>query len=135
VKTTPPSVLTYDLLKTMFPWASEEFLRANSVDAPPLPTPVPEPASRPPLVKAPRREEASRSRVEIRFDFYATRPKDSDNHFVKPLIDALRRASLIPDDDWKHVAGVMLYTHRCDKARERTEVRIMEVAQNAQQSL
>jgi len=58
---------------------------------------------------------------------YSSRPLDADNLAggCKPLIDAIRRAGLIPDDDPKTVI-LEFAQHGCLKADERTEVEVFE---------
>lgn len=60
---------------------------------------------------------------------YSSRPLDADNLAggCKPLIDAIRRAGLIPDDDPKTVI-LEFAQHGCLKADERTEVEVFERA-------
>jgi len=58
---------------------------------------------------------------------YAARSLDADNLAggCKPLIDAIRRAGIIPDDDPKTVI-LEFAQHGCRKGDERTEIEVFE---------
>lgn len=79
------------------------YSRATSHPAPParLPDPKPQPAIRQTLDCQPPRKAERTGRVVVRITRHACRLLDADNFAggCKPLIDQLRYAALIPDDD------------------------------------
>jgi len=60
---------------------------------------------------------------------HSSRPLDADNLAggCKPLIDAIRRAGLIPDDDPKSV-HLEFAQHGCKRGEERTEIEVYTLA-------
>ena len=78
------------------------YSRAAHPPAPPrLPDPKPQPPLRQTLVCQPPRKTERLERVVVRITRHACRLLDADNFAggCKPLIDQLRYAALIPDDD------------------------------------
>lgn len=78
------------------------YSRAAHPPAPPrLPDPKPQPPLRQTLVCQPPRKTERPERVVVRITRHACRLLDADNFAggCKPLIDQLRYAALIPDDD------------------------------------
>ena len=116
---------TREQLKGIFPWASKAFLDANaSPDPERLPAPIAQPPPVVPLERVGEREAPCSARVTLRFDVHASRPTDSDNARVKELIDGLRHAGILVDDDWKHVAGTCVFVHKAPKGEEKTVITI-----------
>lgn len=83
-----------------------------------------------PQGQAGRQESPGRGHAPVRLTItrFSTRCLDADNLAggCKPLIDAIRRAGLITDDDPKSVELVFAQ-HICRRGEERTEVEIVEV--------
>ena len=115
--------MTRESILARFPHASRAFIDAN-LDR--LPTTQPQPAPVLPLERAGEGKEACRTRLALRFDVFAPRPTDSDNARVKEVIDSLRHAGILADDDWRHIAGTSVYVHKAEAGKERTEVRVYE---------
>lgn len=67
-------------------------------------------------------------RIGVRFVLFRNRLLDPDNAAgsVKDLLDGLRRAALIPEDDW-HTITLQVEQVKCAKKDERTEVEIIGV--------
>ncbi len=60
-------------------------------------------------------------------NFY--RPRDVSNiggDVIKPVIDALVDMSVLPDDDWKHVPGVVLRIEKCAELRDEGYLVVVE---------
>ena len=66
-------------------------------------------------------------RIRLLITRYGSRMLDADNLAggCKPLIDAVRRAGLIADDDPKSVE-IVFAQHPCKRGDERTEVEVYE---------
>lgn len=64
-------------------------------------------------------------RIGVRFTLYRQRLLDPDNAAgsVKDLLDGLRRAALIPEDDW-HTIALQVEQVKCKRAEERTVVEV-----------
>jgi len=89
--------------------------------------PLAQPATRPALDKTRQGKAESKGRTVCRITRCATRPLDADNFAggCKPLIDQLRYAKLIPDDD---PASIELQFAQVKTSRKaiRTEIEIWE---------
>lgn len=81
------------------------------------------------LEPLPPAKERSQSRTHIRITRYSCRPLDCDNYAggCKPLIDELRYAKLIRDDDPESVQIEFIQVKVAHKAEERTEIEIKEL--------
>jgi hypothetical protein len=89
--------MTYQHLKDLFPWASDDFIRANS-----------DPASQPPAVverdpqDEPLRTHEVQENLPARFLVRVTTARkrlcDEDNLCCKWVVDCLRTVGIIPDD-------------------------------------
>lgn len=93
-----------------------------------LPHAKPQPTPRPALDGPARREETRQNRITLCITRHATKLLDADNFAggCKPLIDQLRYAKLIPDDDPETVEILFRQTKVKTKAEERTEVEIRQ---------
>lgn len=91
-----------------------------------LPDAEPQRPARPALDGAPERKEGGAGRVALRITRRAARPLDADNYAggCKPLIDQLRYAGLIPDDD---PASVEI-TFRQEKAKKAHQGTLIEIS-------
>jgi hypothetical protein len=90
-----------------------------------LPDPITEPAARKTLVRTGSGKEAGSERVVVRITRVSRRPLDADNYAggCKPLIDQLRYAKLIPDDDPASVE--LIFLQRVQPKGNWTEVEIL----------
>ena len=93
-----------------------------------LPDPKPQPALRQTLECQPPRKTTRPSRVTLRITRHACRLLDADNFAggCKPLIDQLRYAALIPDDD---PASVELQFCQEKVAKKTLEMTTIEITQ------
>lgn len=75
------------------------------------------------------RKERSSKRSFVRITRYSCRPLDCDNYAggCKPLIDQLRYAKLIRDDNPESVQIEFIQVKVSRKAEERTEIEIKEI--------
>ena len=75
------------------------------------------------------RKENSKKRSFVRITRYSCRPLDCDNYAggCKPIIDQLRYAKLIRDDDPESVQIEFIQVKVPKKAEERTEIEIKEI--------
>ena len=91
-----------------------------------LPYAQPQPAARPTLVNPREGKDPSQTRTTLCITRHATKLLDADNFAggCKPLIDQLRYAKLIADDDPETVEILFRQTKVKTKAEERTEVEI-----------
>lgn len=64
--------------------------------------------------------------VEIHITCQGPRRRDPDNLFVKPLIDAMRAAGILPDDDSDHVTAVRLEYHGKKGVPVETAIRLVD---------
>ena len=103
------------------------FSRSESV-APRLPNPEPQPAPRPALDGARQGKDKSQTRTLVRIVRKSVRLLDADNFAggCKPLIDQLRYAKLIPDDDPESVEILFQQTKVATKKEEGVEVNIRQ---------
>lgn len=120
--------MTADQLRTIFPNASEQFIRANASDPPrrPLPDAKSQRDKAPTLGRPIQGEAQSLQRTRVRFTGFRVKPLDPDNFAgsVKDLLDGLRHSSLIPGDElWRITLETeqVKVGHYCD---ERTEILI-----------
>jgi hypothetical protein len=91
-----------------------------------IPHPEPQPAARPAL-DGPRPGEAPRPpRTRLRIERKSVRLLDPDNFAggCKPLIDQIRYAHLIPDDDPESVEIIFVQTKVQTKKEECTDIQI-----------
>jgi len=93
-----------------------------------IPHPKPQPNPRLPLVNACEGKDQSKNRVTLVITRSAVSLLDADNFAggCKPLIDQLRYAKLIEDDDPETVEILFRQTKVKTKAEERTEVEIRQ---------
>jgi hypothetical protein len=91
-----------------------------------IPHAQPQPAARPTLVNPREGKDPSKNRVTLVITRSAVSLLDADNFAggCKPLIDQLRYAKLIADDDPETVEILFRQTKVKTKAEERTEVEI-----------
>jgi hypothetical protein len=90
-----------------------------------LPNPEPQRHAGAPLDRAAPPQAAGEGRARLRITRHAPRPLDADN-FVggcKPLIDAIRRAGIIRDDDPASV-DITFAQRRSSKRDQRTEIEV-----------
>lgn len=94
--------------------------------APRTPHAVAEPPHGPALDALPPGQEGGRPRVGLRIDRHACRLLDADNFAggCKALIDALRTAQLIPDDDPESLEVTFAQTRVRTRAEEGTRLTI-----------
>lgn len=142
--------MTYEELKTRFPHASEEFLRANTTDAPRsvrgsvkrvtvarttvdagILHPVTESLPREALERhAPTESGGSHSpkqRPKVHFTLYRVALLDPDNKWasVKFLLDAMRYAGLIPNDRECDIEMIVTQQKVAHRSEEGTGVEIL----------
>ena len=88
--------------------------------------PKPQPTARPTLDPPPERKETRPPRTALIITRYACRLLDADNYAggCKPLIDQLRYAHLIEDDDPETIEILFRQTKVKTKAEEMTQVEI-----------
>ena len=81
------------------------------------------------LEPLPQAKERSRERSFVRITRYSCRPLDIDNFAggCKPLIDQLRYAGIIRDDNPEAIQVEFLQFKVAHKAQERTEVEIKQL--------
>ena len=93
-----------------------------------IPHPKPQPNPRLPLVNPREGKDQSKNRVTLVITRSAVSLLDADNFAggCKPLIDQLRYAKLIEDDDPETVEILFRQTKVKTKAEERTEVEIRQ---------
>ena len=93
-----------------------------------IPHPKPQPAPRKALVNPREGEDPRKNRVTLVITRSAVSLLDADNFAggCKPLIDQLRYAKLIEDDDPETVEILFRQTKVKTKAEERTEVEIRQ---------
>jgi hypothetical protein len=98
----------------------------NEADTQKLPDPITEPAARKTLVRAGSGKEKGSSRIVVRITRVSSRPLDADNYAggCKPLIDQLRYAKLIPDDDPASVE--LIFLQRVEPKGNSVEVEIFQ---------
>ena len=103
------------------------FSRSESV-APGIPHPKPQPAPRPALDGARQGKDQGQTRTLVRIVRKSIRLLDADNFAggCKPLIDQLRYAKLIPDDDPESVEILFQQTKVATKKEEGVEVNIRQ---------
>lgn len=91
-----------------------------------IPHPKPQPSARPTLDPPPERKETRPPRTALIITRYACRLLDADNYAggCKPLIDQLRYAHLIEDDDPETIEILFRQTKVKTKAEEMTQVEI-----------
>jgi len=102
-------------LRNKFPNASSSFITINAGPEG-IPSPQPERTSGETLVPAVAGETAGRESpavlfggpVRITFAFYARKPKDASNHFIKYLEDGLVACGILPDDNYAVVKEIVL---------------------------
>ena len=102
--------------------------RNPEISGAPRPEPLrpgePEPVKRRTLVRRIPREEKSGPRFDIVFTVYAVRPCDFDGWHIKPAIDMLVRAKIIPGDAWNQLQGSIRSRRVQTVEEERTEIEI-----------
>lgn len=93
-----------------------------------IPHAQPQPAPRPALVNPRERKNPSQNRTTLIITRCSTKLLDADNFAggCKPLIDQLRYAKLIADDDPETVEILFRQTKVAHKEEERTEVEIRQ---------
>lgn len=110
-------------LLRLFPNASRSTLAANGAlqYAEPEPDPT---AALEPLAEG---KEGGAGRITVRFTGYRIRPLDPDNFAgsVKDLLDGLRRAQLIPGDEWKQIRLETEQVKVAKREEERTEIELI----------
>jgi Holliday junction resolvase RusA-like endonuclease len=94
-----------------------------------IPNPKPQPVARKTLPNTNEGKENSKKRYFVRITRYSCRPLDCDNYAggCKPLIDQLRYAKLIRDDDPESVQIEFIQVKVPKKSQERTEIEIKEL--------
>lgn len=93
-----------------------------------LPHAKPQPATRPALVNSCEGKDQSKTRTTLCLTRHSTKLLDADNFAggCKPLIDQLRYAKLIADDDPETVEILFRQVKVKTKAEERTEIEIRQ---------
>jgi hypothetical protein len=89
--------MTYQHLKSLFPWASDDFIRANS-DPASLPPAVVERDTQDEPVRTDAVQEEMPARFHVRLTTARKRLCDEDNTSCKWVVDCLRTVRIIPDD-------------------------------------
>lgn len=91
-----------------------------------IPHAQPQPAPRPALDDPPKGESPRSPRTRLRIERKSIRLLDADNYAggCKPLIDQLRYAKLIPDDDPESVEILFVQSKVKTKAEEMTHIEI-----------
>jgi hypothetical protein len=91
-----------------------------------IPHAQPQPAPRPALDDPPKGESPRSPRTRLRIERKSIRLLDADNYAggCKPLIDQLRYAKLIPDDDPESVEILFVQTKVKTKKEEMTHIEI-----------
>ena len=91
-----------------------------------LPHAQPQPAPRPALDDPPKGESPRSPRTRLRIERKSIRLLDADNYAggCKPLIDQLRYAKLIPDDDPESVEILFVQSKVKTKKEEMTHIEI-----------
>jgi hypothetical protein len=107
----------------LFPNASRSALEANGALQYAEPQRDPTPALEP---VAEGKKESS-DRITVRFIGKRVRPLDPDNFAgsVKDLLDGLRRANLIPGDEWKQIRLETEQVEITNREQERTEIELI----------
>jgi hypothetical protein len=85
------------------------------------PIPEPHPVHEPAPANE-RKEDSPSSRLRVVIISFRARLCDPDNLFVKPLIDAIRYARLIPDDSPDHIELTLRQVKVYHYSDERTEI-------------
>ena len=128
--------MTRDELRTIYPYASEDFLRANASvgsknarnNSSGLRSIDPKPDERVPLGGSSEGEETcwhnAARRFEIVFTIYSRRPADWDGWDIKALQDFCVQAGIIPDDGWKTLSGRIVSEKVATEAEEKTVITI-----------
>ncbi len=113
-------------LRARFPRASEDFIRENSTPDTPIRYAEPERHTPAALEKMAEGKEKGMGRVILRFIGYRVRPLDPDSFAgsTKDLIDGLRYAHLIRDDNFREIILKTTQVKVASFAEERTEVEI-----------
>ncbi len=118
--------LSADALRKRFPNASEQFIRANAIDANPPhaapPAPVVERNLRPRSLAARQTQESDPGRFLVRVTSFRRRLLDEDNLCEKFAVDCCRYAGLIPGDAPATTRIEVRQEKVGSKAEERTEV-------------
>lgn len=125
------------LLKTLFPNASKSVLEANACDygngkpqigtaldsrsAPRQPERIPDQALE--VVRHP--QEGVGQRIVVRITCRRVSLQDPDNALVKPLVDQLRYAGIIPEDDSKTIKLETDQIRVRTKKEEGTEIEVI----------
>jgi hypothetical protein len=123
--------MTTDELKkhgfTLQPDGSYSRVQQNRVVAPRLPDPKPQPTARPALDEIPQGKAEGSRRAVLRIIRKSCRLLDADNlgGSCKPLIDAIRYAGLIADDDPASVELIFAQERVKRRADEGTLVEII----------
>lgn len=101
----------------------------TQTNTPRVSNPKPQPTIGKTLPNTDARKENSKKRSFVRITRYSCRPLDCDNYAggCKPLIDQLRYAKLIRDDDPESVQIEFIQVKVSKKNQERTEVEIKEL--------
>ncbi len=99
----------------------------NQIDPKRIPHAKPQLFAKQALEPLHKREEVSRPRTRIRITRYSCRPLDCDNYAggCKPIIDQLRYAKLIKDDDPETIEVEFKQVKIDKKTKERTEIEIV----------
>ena len=107
----------------MFPNASRSLLEANGC----LPYTEPQQDPAPALERPAAREETSVGRVTVRVVSYRCRPTDADNLAggCKGLIDGLRAAHLVRNDDPASIRLIVEQEKVSSRAEQRTEIELI----------
>jgi len=108
------------------PTGSKTTTKTNEAHPAKLPDPITEPDTRKTLVRTGSGKEAGSERVVVRITRVSSRPLDADNYAggCKPLIDQLRYAKLIPDDDPASVE--LIFLQRVQPKGNSVEVEIFQ---------
>ncbi len=99
----------------------------NSPRSVPLHPVEPEPVKRRALVRRVPREKTSGPRFAITFTVFAVRPCDWDGWHIKPLLDMVVNAGIIPGDTWYQLEGSVRSFKVYSEEEERTEIEIVRL--------
>jgi Holliday junction resolvase RusA-like endonuclease len=101
----------------------------TETNTPRVSNPKPKPVARKALPNTNEGKENSKKRSFVRITRYSCRPLDCDNYAggCKPLIDQLRYAKLIRDDDPESVQIEFIQVKVPKKTEERTEIEIKQL--------
>jgi len=88
----------------------------------------PEPVKRRALVSRVPREEKSGPRFEVCFTVFSVRPCDWDGYHIKPLLDMVVHAGILPGDAWHQLDGRVRSRKVSTAEEEKTLIEICRIS-------